>query len=89
MRLDPSDIHDLRPLISAVVGEVLDRTRDDQLRLGQRIAFTEAEAASLLGVPRHTLRDCRLRGEISGSLVGKRIVYTRDDLLTFLRGRQQ
>ena len=34
--------------------------------LGDRLGYPEAEAAALLGIERHVLRDCRLRGEIRG-----------------------
>ena len=58
------------------------RTRVD----GQidKIAFTEPEAAAILSLRPHVLRDARLRGEISGSRVGKRILYERTELLRFL-----
>ena len=47
--------------------------------------YTEPEAGALLGIGRHVLRDCRLRGELRGRLVGKRILYERGELLRFLR----
>ena len=37
-----------------------------------RLAFTEPEAAALLGVKPHVLRDCRRRGELQGAKVGSR-----------------
>ena len=58
------------------------------VKLGGRLAYTEAEAASLVGVERHVLRDARLRHEIEASRVGKRIVYTRDELLRFLHAQR-
>lgn len=84
MRLDASDIADLQPLIAAAVRAVLDELQSSDAKLGDRLAFTEPEAAARLGVQRHTLRDCRLRGELRGKLVGKKIVYSRDELLRFL-----
>lgn len=50
-----------------------------------RLTDVEGTAASLLGVPRHTLRDLRLSGRIRASRLGKRVVYTRDSLLVLLR----
>lgn len=76
---------DLRPLVVAVVAEVLATKAVTDAKLGSRLGFLEAEAAALLGVPRHVLRDCRLRGEISGRLVGKKVVYSREEIERFLR----
>ena len=77
---------DLRPLIECVVAETVERLAEEKARMGNRLGYPEAEAAALIGVQRHTLRDCRLRGEIEGRLVGKRIVYSRDELIRFMRG---
>jgi hypothetical protein len=81
VKLDASDIHDLKPVIAAVVAEVLANAD----KLNGRLAFPEAEAAALCGLPKHVLRDCRLRGEIRGRLVGKKTVYEKSELLKFLR----
>ena len=75
---------ELRPLIEQVVTETVNRLDAERVRLGGRLAYAEAEAAALIGVERHVLRDARLRQEIEGSKVGKKIVYTRDQLLRFL-----
>ena len=77
---------DLRPLIERVVAETIERLDNERAKLGNRLGHPEPEAAALIGVQRHTLRDCRLRGEIEGRLVGKRIVYSRDELIRFMRG---
>jgi Helix-turn-helix domain len=76
---------DLRPLVQAVVAEVMAARGMIEGTLGNRLGFPEAEAAALIGVPRHVLRDCRLRGEISGRLVGKKIIYAREEVERFLR----
>ena len=78
---------DLRPLIEREVAETVERLEDERAKLGNRLGYPEAEAAALLGVARHTLRDCRLRGEIEGRLVGKKIIYFRDELIRFMRGQ--
>ena len=78
------DESDLRPLIERVVVETLGQFEATRAKFGDRLAFPEAEAASLLGVPRHVLRDARLRGEIDGAKIGKRIVYRTEELLRFL-----
>lgn len=71
----------LRPLIEAIVSDVHVRIGDDG-----RLAYSEAEAAALMGVPRHTLRDCRLRGEVQAVRVGKQIRYSRAALVGLLEG---
>ena len=54
-----------------------------------RLAYSEMEAASLLGVKHHVLRDARIRGEVSATRVGGRHAYTRDELISYLeRGKQ-
>jgi hypothetical protein len=77
----------LRPLIAEVVREVLAALEADRARLGDRLAYSEAEAARLLGLHVHQLRDLRLRGGIrAAKIVGGRIAYTREDLLNYLAG---
>jgi hypothetical protein len=86
IQLDPQS---LRPLIEQVVTEVLARLDAAQVRLPDRLAYSEPEAARLLGLAPHQLRDERLRGRITASqLTGRRIRYTRDDLVTYLMGRR-
>ncbi len=81
--------------LAAAIEVALDRLRRDReaadSKLNGRMGFPEAEAASLLGVPRHVLRDARLRNEISAVRVGKKIVYAKEELLAYLtrtRSRQ-
>ncbi len=82
LALDPAA---LEPLIAAVVEATLARVEEMRGRLGDRLAYSEAEAARLLGLHVHQLRDERLRGRIAASrIVGKKIRYTRDDLLAYL-----
>jgi hypothetical protein len=78
------DREELRPLVQLVVAEALDRLEAERAKFQGRLAFTEPEAAVLVGVKPHVLRDCRRRGELQGAKVGSRIVYTRTDLLDFL-----
>jgi hypothetical protein len=84
MKLDMSDIDDLRPLIAQIVVVILEQLDADRAKLSDRIGFTEPEAAAALGIQRHALRDARLRGEVQASRVGSRIVYRRDQLLALL-----
>ena len=75
--LEPAD---LEPIVAAAVDAVLARRE----QLGDRIGFPEAEAAQLLGIRKHVLRDARLRGEISGRKVGRSYVYSRGAILRWL-----
>jgi hypothetical protein len=82
LTLDPAA---LRPLIAAVVAQTLEAMEKDRAALGERLAFSEREAARLLGLNPHQLRDERLRGKIAASqIVGRRVRYTREDLLAYL-----
>jgi len=74
---------DLGPLVRAVVAEVLTELGGRFDGHG-RVGYTEPEAAALLGVAGHVLRDCRLRGEIHARKLGRRYVYSRDELRRFL-----
>ena len=82
------DEADLLPVIQRTVAETLRQMESDRAKLNGRLAYPEPEAAALLGVRSHVLRDARLRGEIRGSKVGKRVLYERDELLRFLAGRR-
>ncbi len=82
------DETDLQPLIETIVDAAVTRLAGEQRTLGDKLAFSEAEAAALLSVRPHVLRDARLRGELKGSRVGKSIRYERDELLRFLRRRR-
>jgi hypothetical protein len=83
------DEDDLRPLVSLAVTEALERLEAERVKLQGRLAFTEPEAAVLLGVKPHVLGDCRRRGELQGAKVGSKIVYTRADLLEFLERQKE
>lgn len=80
---------DLRPLIETIVAATLARLESEREGTGDRLAYTEPEAAALLGIRPHVLRDARLRGEIAASRVGKRLLYEKAELLRLLRGRQK
>jgi hypothetical protein len=84
VRLDPGDMAELRPIIRAAVVAVLDELRQSELAQSDRLAYAEPEAAMMLSVRPHVLRDARLRGELDGSRVGKKTVYTKAELLKFL-----
>lgn len=79
------DAEDLKPLVVLAVREAIQQLGDDDSRLptGQ-LAYLEKRAAELLDIPKHSLRDARLRGEIVGVRIGGRIAYERSELLEYL-----
>ena len=79
----------LLPLVHLAVAEALERMEEERAKFNGRLAYTEAEAAVLLGVKPHVLRDCRRRGELQGAKVGSKIVYTRTVLLEFLERQKE
>lgn len=82
------DPEDLQPVIAAIVAETLRQLQTDQGTNG-RLAYSEAEAAELLGLEQHQLRDERLRGRIHASMgPGRRILYTKHDLAEYLAARR-
>ena len=79
----------LRQLVRAVVAEALEQLGHAQTALSDgRVCYSETEAAALLGLNPHQLRDERLRGRIAASaVVGRRIRYRRGDLERYLAER--
>jgi hypothetical protein len=81
---------DLAPLVETIVERVVARLHADQAALGEAMAFSEETAAKLIELEYHVLRDERRRGGISASrIVGRRVRYTRADLLTYLAARRE
>jgi hypothetical protein len=79
-----------KPLIEDVVREALSRLEEARAAVPDgRLAYSEEEAARLLGLEPHVLRDERRRGRITASqIVGRRVRYMRQDLLDYLMGRR-
>lgn len=72
-------IEDVKPIVQAVLQELAGETKAD---LGY---LSELEAATLLGVKRHVLRDIRHRGLIGyAQIAGRRIRYRKQDLMDYL-----
>ena len=85
LQLDPKS---LRPLVEAVVAEALARLENERDKLVGRLAYTEAEAAKLLSLRSHQLRDERRRGRIQASHgSGKLILYSPAQLAEYLARR--
>jgi hypothetical protein len=80
----------LEPLIRAVVEQTIARLDQAREALPDgKLAYSEAEAARLLSLHPHQLRDARLRGEIEASVgPGRKILYSRADLLSYLATRR-
>lgn len=79
----------LEPLVKEVIRQAVTEFRQLDLQTNNRLAFSEAEAAALLGLHRHVLRDLRQRGEINHSRgPGKRILYCRKHLEDYLMSRE-
>src|SRR5262249_18492931 len=88
LHLDPQAF---APIIRVVVAEVLAQLEADRQQLPEngRLAYSEEEAARMLGLEPHQLRDERRRGRIAASsIVGRRVRYTRNDLLGYLQERR-
>jgi hypothetical protein len=87
INLDPEA---LTPLVEMVVQTTLARLEAVRTALDGKLAYSEEEAARLLGLEPHVLRDERRRGKITASkIVGRRIRYLREDLTAYLLGRRE
>lgn len=83
------DLAELQPLIERVVEETIARMQHIEATLPQKMAFSEPEAARLLSMQPHQLRDERRRGRIKASaVVCRRIRYSREDLVEYLKERR-
>jgi hypothetical protein len=80
------DAEALRPVITSVVTATLAQLANESLVRTERLAFREEEAAAMIGVAKHVLRDARRRGEIHAVKAGRYIVYRRDELIRYLGG---
>jgi hypothetical protein len=79
----------LQPLIAAVVQDTLARLEAERARLNGKLAYGEPEAAALLSLEPHQLRDERRRGRITASVgPGRKILYLREDLMQYLLTRR-
>jgi helix-turn-helix protein len=81
----------LAPLVRQIVAETVAAVQEAQVVVPTNgpLAFSEEQAAAMLGVEIHVLADERRRGRITASrIVGRRIRYTRETLLNYLAERQ-
>lgn len=73
-----------KPFLAQFAEEIQQQHEANEAKLGDRLAYPEPEAAALIGVAPHVLRDARRRGEIHARLCGKRYLYPRAELLRYL-----
>ncbi|HBI41571.1 MAG TPA: hypothetical protein DDY78_01780 [Planctomycetales bacterium] len=86
LQLDPEV---LDPIIRQVVEQTIAVMEQDRAAIGDKLAYSEAEAARLLSLHVHQLRDERLRGRIKASVgPARKILYTRGDLMDYLQSRR-
>ena len=79
----------LEPLVRRVIDAALCRLEEVRGSLPDRLCFRENEAARLMGLNPHQLRDARLRGEIEAHVgPGRVILYRREQLLAYLMARR-
>jgi hypothetical protein len=84
------DLETLGPVVERIVAEVLRQLQSEQKKMNGRLSFTEQEAADMLGMKKHQLRDLRLRGEITAlKATGKASLYARGDLVEFLAAKRR
>ena len=82
------DEESLRPLVQQIVSATVVQLEDARAKVGDRLAYSEAEAAALLSLHPHQLRDERYRRRIKASVgPGRKILYSRDNLVSYLINR--
>jgi hypothetical protein len=80
---------ELRPVIEAVVAEMVAKLEIQREVLNGKLAYSEYEAAQLISLTERQLADERRRGRIkASSIVGRRIRYLRSDLMDYLLSRR-
>jgi hypothetical protein len=80
---------ELRPVIQAVVAETIAKLESQREALSGKLAYSEYEAAQLIGLTERQLADERRRKRITASsIVGRRIRYLRSDLIGYLLSRR-
>ena len=82
------DESDLQPLVELIVHTAIERLTEEREQVAGKLAYTEPEAAALLSIRPHVLRDARLRGEINACRLGRRVLYPRDELTRFLSAQR-
>lgn len=79
------DAETLRPIVAEIVRQVITELGADD----GRIAYSEKEAARMLGLAPHQLRDRRLEGKVKATKIGREYRYTRSALIEMLETKQE
>lgn len=80
---------ELRPVIEAVVAETIATLEVQREALNGKLAYSEYEAAQLIGLSERQLADERRRGRIkASSIVGRRTRYLKSDLIEYMLSRR-
>jgi hypothetical protein len=79
--LSPDDLADIA---GAVSDELARRALIEAKLAPDRFGYTEREAADALGVAWYTLRNVRLAGQIAAKKIGKRYIYSRSALMSYV-----
>ncbi len=89
MRIDKNDLADLKPAFVELARQLLRELSESPL-FSPQIGFTEQQAAALIGLPKHQLRDARRRGHIKATVRPgmKQVMYSRRALLAFVEGNE-
>jgi len=82
LELSPDD---LKPIVAEAVAQAIEQLRGNELRFAEQFGFPEAQAASLIGVRPHVLRDLRLKGLAKAKRVGRGYLWHRNELERLLR----
>src|SRR5262249_59862657 len=79
-----------KPVIDRAVEAAFVRLEEARATVGSKLCYSEEEAAAMLGLKPHQLRDeRRLRGRIKASaIVGRGIRYLHSDLVNYLLSRR-
>jgi len=78
----------IEKIAARISSAVLSSLAPHQFHAEGKLSYSEAEAAELLGIPRHVLKGVRERGEIMPRRVGKSYRYGRQMLLDFAEGKR-
>lgn len=79
------DIEALAPLLTEIARATIAEVQAQEAKLGKKLAYSEPEAAAMLDLEPHQLRDARRRGVIAASVItGRRVRYLRQDLLDYM-----
>ncbi|NLX55876.1 MAG: helix-turn-helix domain-containing protein [Planctomycetaceae bacterium] len=83
------DRETLKPLVNEVVRQTLAECREMFESQPARLAWKEDEAAQLIGMQPHQLRDRRLEGRVLATKIGRSWYYCREELMKLFADRRR